>query len=494
MSQSQIILATLNARYIHASLGLRYLYANLGDLQSRAKILEFVIKHSPQSVVDTILEHNPRIVGFGVYIWNTRQTERVVRMLRKSRPDITIIIGGPEVSYEYENQALFHLADHLITGQADILFSKVCAGVLAGGSTVAKLIRAAPLNLADLQLPYRYYTQHDAANRVIYVEASRGCPFKCEFCLSSLDKTAYPFNIDLFLSEMDALYKFGARTFKFVDRTFNLRVASCIQILEFFIQRMSDDLFLHFELIPDNLPEPLKVLVKTFPAGQIQFEIGIQTFTAEVQALINRRQCSEKAKQNIRWLKAHTQAHLHVDLIFGLPGETLESFASSFNQLVALGPDEIQLGMLKRLRGAPISRHTETHQLEFRNQAPYEIVSTGLIDRDTVIKISRFSKYWDKIANSGRFRYCLPLVLAEDPFCNFLNLSDYLYSCFDRTHSIHVEKLFAALAKRYSADSHVLHALDKDEKRFYANTKISLGSAPNRRQRRHTEPGAGASV
>ena len=494
MNQKKIILTTLNARYIHASLGLRYLYANLGELQAQTAVLEFIIKNPAQAIVDEILKHNPAIVGFGIYIWNTRQTECVIRLLKKTRPGLIIIIGGPEVSHEFEDQALYQLADHLISGQADLLFKTLCEHVLKANSMIPKHIKAAPFTLNELQFPYQYYTETDIANRIIYVEASRGCPFKCEFCLSSLDKTAYPFDTGLFLSEMEALYKRGARTFKFVDRTFNLKIATSLKILEFFIERMSNDLFLHFELIPDNLPEPLKTLMPQFPAGQLQFEIGIQTFTSEVQALISRKQNNEKAKQIIRWLKENTQAHLHTDLIFGLPGETLESFASSFNQLVELGPDEIQLGILKRLRGTPISRHAQAYKLEFSPLAPYEILSTNLIERSTVEQISCFSKFWDKIANSGRFKNCLPLILAEDPFNNFLKLTRHLYTCFNRTHSIHVENLFDAIATHYQDNSSVLIALGEDKRHFHAVARKSRHAAHNKRQIQHLQTPASAKM
>ena len=485
MNQSQIILSTLNARFIHASLGLRYLYANLGELQAQAKLLEFITNNPTEDIVDKILEHNPLIIGFGVYIWNTRETESVIRLLKKARPEIIIVIGGPEVSYEYEDQAIYHLADHLITGQADLVFKSLCEKILGENSSIQKQIKAAPFKLDALQLPYHLYDQNDIANRVLYVEASRGCPFKCEFCLSSLDKTAYPFETDLFLSQMHALHQRGARTFKFVDRTFNLKIATSIKILEFFIERMSDDLFLHFELIPDNLPEPLKVLIQQFPAGQLQFEIGIQTFTSEVQTLISRRQNNDKAKQNIRWLKTNTQAHLHVDLIFGLPGETLESFASSFNQLFDLGADEIQLGILKRLRGTPISRHTKSHSLIFNDMPPYEIIATSLIDQNSVIRVTRFAKFWDKIANSGRFKHCLPLIVSDDPFNHFLHLSDHLYNNFNRTHSIHLAHLFDAIAACYNTDIELLSALSEDKKQFQLHAKNTRNKAHNQRQIQH---------
>ncbi len=485
MSNKSILLATLNARYIHASLGLRYLYANMDELQPQTELVEFTIKTPAIQIADEILEHNPRIVGFGIYIWNVKQTTELIKKLKQIRPEIIVVIGGPEVSYEYEHQTIVELADYLITGQADLAFKSLCRGILNNQAKPEKIIRAQPFSLSDLKLPYEFYNREDLAHRVIYVEASRGCPFKCEFCLSSLDKTAYPFDLDLFLADMVRLYDRGARTFKFVDRTFNLKIATSINILEFFLERATDDLFLHFELIPDNLPDALKNLLVEFPAGSLQFEIGVQTFTEEVQSLISRRQHNEKTKDNIRWLKQNTHAHLHTDLIFGLPGETLESFITSFNQLVELGPDEIQLGILKRLRGTPIIRHTETHNMKFNDQAPYEIISTNHIDALTTKKITHFARFWDKIANSGRFRTSIPLILTGDPFRNFMALSEYLYDRFKRSHTIQLEDLFAAVEDFYSNDSNILATLNIDKQRSKIKTRLTPKTKANRRQIQH---------
>ena len=209
-----------------------------------------------------------------------------------------------------------------------------------------------------LALPYDEYTEEDLAHRVVYVEASRGCPFRCAFCLSALDRTAWAFDLPRFLAALERLYRRGARRFKFVDRTFNLKVDAAAQILQFFLDRLAADgagLFVHFELIPDHLPARLRELVARFPAGVLQFEVGVQTFDPQVQARIQRTQDDARTEANLRWLVQHSRAHVHADLIFGLPGETLAGFARGFDRLLALGPQEIQLGVLKRLRGTPLA-------------------------------------------------------------------------------------------------------------------------------------------
>lgn len=442
---SDIILSTLNAKYIHTASGLRYLYANLGHLKAQARIEEFTISARPIDIAEQLLVHNPKIIGLGVYIWNATETTELVTLLKQIAPQVTIILGGPEVSHEVKGQVIIEHADYVITGAGDVSFQLLCEQILAGILPLNKIISGIDVKLNELALPYDYYTQEDIQNRVVYVEASRGCPFKCEFCLSSLDKTAKPFELNAFLVEMEKLYQRGLRHFKFVDRTFNLKIKSTIAILEFFLEHMDESnnpLFLHFELIPDHLPETLKEIIQRFPEGTLQFEVGIQTFDTDVQKLISRKQNNEKSKANVKWLVEHSHAHLHTDLIFGLPGQDLNSFADSFTQLIKLKPHEIQMGILKRLRGSPIIRHTEEYQLVFNPNPPYNILSTDRVDFKTMQDVSRLARYWDIVGNSGRFSHVLPLLLGDKPFDNFWCFSQSLYARSQQTHKISLKRMF----------------------------------------------------
>src|SRR5580658_369408 len=341
-----IVLATLNAKYIHASFGLRYLLANLGTLRSETCLLEFDIHQRANDVVETILAREPKIVGLGVYIWNVAETTQVVATLKRVRPELIVILGGPEVSYEFEDQEIVRLADYVVTGEADLKFAEVCRQILAGTPPAGKIVAAEPPDLGQLALPYEFYTDEDVAHRVIYLEASRGCPFTCEFCLSSLDVPVRQFALPLLLEEMRRLLERGVKQFKFVDRTFNLNIAASKAILQFFLERWQPGLFVHFEMIPDRLPEALREVIAQFPPGALQFEVGIQTFDPSVSANISRRQDNCRLEDNLRFLRRQTGVHVHADLIAGLPGETLESFAAGFDRLLALGPQEIQVGIL----------------------------------------------------------------------------------------------------------------------------------------------------
>ncbi|NNG25745.1 B12-binding domain-containing radical SAM protein [Telluria aromaticivorans] len=440
-----ILLSTLNARYTHASLGLRYLLANMGPLTAQTSIHEFVIGAKTTDLVERLLAHQPRIVGFGVYIWNVEETTRVVAMLKRVAPEVTVILGGPEVSYETAGQEIVKLADYVVTGWGDVTFPKLCGEILAGPKPLMKVHAGVQPPMAEIALPYSLYSDDDIAHRTLYVEASRGCPFKCEFCLSSLDKTAWPFPLDAFLAEMESLHARGARLFKFVDRTFNLNVKTSLRIMQFFLDKLeaapNDPVYAHFELVPDHLPDALKESIAKFPPGALQFEIGIQSFNPEVQALVSRRQDNAKAADNIRWLCEQSQTHLHVDLIAGLPGEDVASFARGFDQLVKLGAQEIQFGILKRLRGTPIIRHTEPFGMVYDPYPPYTVLATNRIDFATMQRLVRFARYWDLVANSGRFANTTRALLLDAPFDNFMAFSDWIYTRTDATHRIALEKL-----------------------------------------------------
>lgn len=453
-ADTAVVLTTLNAKYIHASLGLRYLLANMArhgsaELQARTVIREFTIQRPLDEVVQELLALKPRIIGLGVYIWNVTQSTELVRLLKAQAPHVKLVLGGPEVSHEWEHQEVVALADHVITGWGDVSFPKLCMALLHGPQPLMKVIAGEQPPLDDIALPYAHYSDADLAHRVLYVEASRGCPFKCEFCLSSLDKTAWAFDLDVFLRELDDLYARGARTFKFVDRTFNLKAAASAKILQFFLDKLALDpvLFVHFELIPDQLPDRLKDLIAQFPLGVLQFEIGIQSFNPEVQQRISRRQDDEATVANLKWLLGSSQAHLHTDLIFGLPGESLESFAAGFDKLYALKPHEIQLGILKRLRGTPIARHTEAHAMVYDTEPPYAVISTDVVDAETLTQFTRLAIYWDRIANSGRFTRSLPLLLAThtSPFMAFWHFSIWLWARQGSSHSLSPEQLVDAL-------------------------------------------------
>jgi len=253
--------------------------------------------------------------------------------------------------------------------------------------------------------------------------------------------------LDDFLNHMDRLLARGVNQFKFVDRTFNLNLNIGRAILNFFLERYRPGLFLHFEMIPDRLPEGLRQLIKQFPPGALQFEVGVQTFNDDVAKLISRKQDNQKLAENLKFLREETGVHVHADLIVGLPGEDMQSFAQGFDRLLLMRPQEIQVGMLKRLRGTPIIRHDQEWGMIYSPNPPYEIQQTKLIDAATMQRMKRFSRFWDLIANSGNFIETKQQIIGSEgsPFESFLKLSDWLFAKLGRCHSIPLHQLMEAL-------------------------------------------------
>ncbi len=456
---AEIILSTLNARYIHSSFGLRYLFANMGDLADRTRLVEFVINDHPAEMLGKLLADSPKIIGFGVYIWNVEATLRLVADIKRVCPEICVVLGGPEVSYETDGQPIVELADYIVTGEADRVFADLCRRILDGDRPSAKIIAAPVPNLAEVKSPYDLYSDEDIAHRILYVEVSRGCPFTCEFCLSSLDIPVRLFDIDQFLVAMQRLFDRGARKFKFVDRTFNLNLRISRTILQFFLDRYEPGMFLHFEMIPDRLPEALRELVAKFPPGVLQFEIGVQTFNDEAGERISRRQDNSKLEENFRFLREHTGVHIHADLIVGLPGETVEQFAAGFDRLFALRPQEIQVGILKRLRGTPIVRHEQEWEMLYSQHPPYEILASRSMSFEAIQRLRRFARYWDLIGNSGNFKNSLPWLCpdGDSAFDRFMTFSEWIYVRQPQLYGISLVRLFEFLFE-YLCDERKLDA------------------------------------
>ena len=364
----KIILTTLNSRYTHSSIGLRYIYANLHELKEDTQILEFSINDAIQTIAEKILTNTPDVIGLGTYIWNATEVSELIHIIKKISPKTKIILGGPEVSY-LPFRVNFDDADFFVQGEGEVSFYELCQAIKDNKEPKEKIIKANIPNLKALKLPYKYYTDDDIKNRYLYVEVSRGCPFECEFCLSSIDEKVRAFNLDEVLEEFSKLWDRGARNFKFVDRTFNINMKTANRILDFFLEK-APPYFAHFEVIPDHFPGSIKQKIKKFPHGALQLEIGIQTLNPEIANNISRELKIDKIKQNISFLENETDAHIHLDLIVGLPGETLESFGENLDKLVSLSSCEIQIGILKKLSGTHINRHDLKHGMIYSDIPP----------------------------------------------------------------------------------------------------------------------------
>lgn len=422
-----LVLTTLNARYTHASLGLRCLRANLGALRDRSIIREFTISQRPIDIVEALLAESPKVIGLGVYIWNARESLEVVRLLKQLAPEVKVVLGGPEVSFELAGSEWLPLADHVITGEGELAFARIAAALLAGEPVSTQIVPGGLPDVKTMVLPYDEYSDEDLAHRVVYVEASRGCPFSCEFCLSSLDEKVRNFPLDAVLAALTRLVERGAKQFKFIDRTFNLSPKVSHALLDFFLAR--EGLFVHFEVVPDRFPDALRARIERFAPGSLQLEVGIQTFDTETAKRISRPQNNELIEANLRWLSS-TGAHVHADLIIGLPGEDAASFGRGFDRLVATGPAEVQVGILKRLKGTPIIRHDAEYAVVWSHEPPFEILSNRLIPFAQMQRLKRFARVWDLVANRGHFVQSVSLLWARErsPFEAVLHFSEWLHA------------------------------------------------------------------
>lgn len=440
--QKEIILTTLNARYTHTSIGLRYIQANLQEFEKDSKILEFTINENIQSIAERILEYSPKVVGIGVYIWNATEVHELIEVIKKVAPHTVVVLGGPEVSYE-PFRVDYARVDYILQGEGDEAFYRLYKRLLSNNfllNNSYEIIKPIMADLKSIKMPYRHYVQHDIDNRYIYVEASRGCPFLCEFCLSSIDEKVRNFELETLLEEFEILWQKGARNFKFIDRTFNLNMRFANAILDFFLAK-EPPYFAHFEVIPDHFPESIKQKIAKFPEGSLQLEIGIQTLNLEIANNISRPLKLDKIKENIAFLEKETKAHMHLDLIVGLPGEDLETFGQNLDELVSWTESEIQIGILKKLSGTTLNRHDIMYEMQYSDIPPYDVLKTSKVSFLEIQKMKRFARFWDIYYNSGNFKKSIKLLWNnERVFKNFYDFSHWIYTQTESTYKISLER------------------------------------------------------
>ena len=436
----KITLTTLNSRYTHSSIALRYLFANLKELQEKTTIKEYVINERMQDIAEKLLSDNPKIIGIGVYIWNVSDIYELIHIIKKVSFQTIIILGGPEVSHTPFRVDLSE-ADYIIQGEGEVQFYDLCKNILNSEEIKQKIFLPQILDLKDIKLPYKYYDDNDIKYRNIYIEASRGCPFTCEFCLSSIDKKVRNFDIDELLGQFEILWQKGVRNFKFIDRTFNLNIEIANKLLDFFLSK-DEAYHVHFEVIPDSFPLSLKDKIKLFPPSTLQLEIGIQTLKKDIAKNIKRNLNIPKIKENIIFLESQTNAHIHLDLIIGLPGESMESFGENLDYLCSLSSCEVQVGVLKKLSGTTLDRHDQQFGMIYSDIPPYEILSNDLISFNKMQEMKRFARFWDLIYNSGNFMKSFNLLVENrSVYKTFFDFSIWLFSQTHSTWQISLDRL-----------------------------------------------------
>ena len=490
---SPILLTAVNARYSHTSYSVRSLKANLGELEDICDIFEADLSITPCQLAARIVETRPVIAGFSIYLWDVRIIEATVRILRKVAPQIKLVAGGPELTGNYPNAALFDLC---IIGEGETAFREYCRNILyqrnicnltedssihinrksvtmwptgqphsdclpfepssnvcflANSLKVKQLtnniIEAEPENPDTLKLPYHLYTEEDIANRVIYVEASRGCPYSCSYCTSAgTGLRLIP--LERLLAGLDQLWNRGARRFKFLDRSFTASQNHAHAVMSFFRERLTPDTRLHFEINTDRLSSRSIELLSAFPAGTLHLECGIQTLNAEVAERIGRSPDVDTTLTNLTRLVEQSGADVHADMIFGLPGDDEASFAAGFNALYnQCRPPPVQINLLKSLPGTELAKHADRYKLSFNQEPPYELLKSDCMDFNTLMRIQRMSRCWELVHNRGQFPGETEklLSLSNDVYATFGKLTESIYKEEGRMHRIGQPRLKALI-------------------------------------------------
>ena len=414
-----VVLSTLNSKFIHSSLALRYLKA-YGEAHGQAyDIVEYTINMPVLHILGDITEHDIDVLGFACYIWNIEMTLHVVDMVKAVRPDIKIVLGGPEVSFTAD-ELLERCPniDYIVQGEGEEAFHALVTALQLGndgldpvipgvrgrrdGSILGSLEAVEVSDLSSIPFPYTEEDMEDLEHKIIYYESSRGCPFSCQYCLSGNKNTVRFFPQERTLEELQWFIDHGVKQVKFVDRTFNCAPHHHRPLMEF--MRDSDtDMNFHLEMEPELMTEwETNILCET-PPGRIQIEVGVQSTHKKTLDAINRYNDWPYIQKSIRPIIQAGRTHVHMDLIVGLPHEDFNRFGQSFNDLFSLQPHALQIGFLKLLKGSGVRRMRE-YKYVADPLAPYEVLSTHVLPYDDVRFLKYFEDVFERFYNSERFR------------------------------------------------------------------------------------------
>ncbi|EDT78443.1 B12-binding domain-containing radical SAM protein [Clostridium perfringens] len=431
----KILLTAINSKYIHSNLAVRYLKAFTKDLDFQGDIKEFSINDRVENILEGIIEEKPDVVAFSCYIWNMEFVNRLAELIKLVDPNIEILYGGPEVSYEGKEFLENHEGEYVIVGEGEKTFREFVLYKLGEGKIedikglnykrdgkVFENPKRPEMDMNELVFPYTY--EEDINNKIVYYEASRGCPFKCKYCLSSVMHGVRFLDVERVKKELKYFMERGLKLVKFVDRTFNCNREYTVELLKYLSEQDTETRF-HFEVAADLLTEEQIEILNNAPKGRFQLEVGVQTTNNEVLHNINRYITYENIKEKVLKVASGKNVMQHLDLIAGLPGEDLESFKKSFNDVHAIRPDEIQLGFLKLLKGSSMREEAEKWGIVYSPYAPYEIIRSKDISYEELLLLKKVEAMVDKYYNSCKFNNVIKFFLNiyEKPFDFYYDLA-----------------------------------------------------------------------
>ena len=414
---------------------MRYLKAFTKDLDFQGDIKEFSINDRVENILEGIIEEKPDVVAFSCYIWNMEFVNRLAELIKLVDPNIEILYGGPEVSYEGKEFLENHEGEYLIVGEGEKTFREFVLYKLGEGKIedikglnykrdgkVFENPKRPEMDMNELVFPYTY--EEDINNKIVYYEASRGCPFKCKYCLSSVMHGVRFLDVERVKKELKYFMERGLKLVKFVDRTFNCNREYTVELLKYLSEQDTETRF-HFEVAADLLTEEQIEILNNAPKGRFQLEVGVQTTNNEVLHNINRYITYENIKEKVLKVAAGKNVMQHLDLIAGLPGEDLESFKKSFNDVHAIRPDEIQLGFLKLLKGSSMREEAEKWGIVYSPYAPYEIIRSKDISYEELLLLKKVEAMVDKYYNSCKFNNVIKFFLNiyDKPFDFYYDLA-----------------------------------------------------------------------
>ena len=433
---SKIVLAGINSQYVHLNLAVRYLKKYVeANSDLKIEIYETNINNQVFNIIKDIYELNPDKIIFSTYIWNKEYIVEIVKELKKVLPNVEIILGGPEVSYKWEKfMANMPEVDALLLGEGENVLLNFLTkeedkvlGVVSRKNDEIVFNGIEPIieNLDIVPFPYEDWELEDKT-KIFYYESSRGCPFSCSYCLSSIDKTVRYYSLDRVKKDLKRFLDSPIKLLKFVDRTFNLRKERYMEIWKFLLENYREGITFHFEINANIFDDETLDFLEKVPKGYFQFEIGVQSINPETMVAIKRNNILDKLAHNVRRISRNI--HLHLDLIAGLPYETYDIFKNSFNYVYNLKPEMIQLGFLKLLKGTQMYDEVEKYQYKYYSRPPYEVFSNKFISFGELVKLKNLEKMLDYYYNSEKFRYTCDFVINNNfdtPFAFFEKIAEY---------------------------------------------------------------------